>query len=103
MVAINIPLIDFKADQIWKAFILNSLSQSTIILIAILIKQQLDSIYIKHAEEENDIKHVLKGELLQTTWWSVLLTFIVTFIASLSCYWIMYLLFGFGGGMLTNG
>lgn len=83
---------DFKADTIWKAFILNSLLSSIIILLAIVIKGKLDN----YTDE--------KGNQVQrnTTWKSITLTFILTFITTFLAYQVMYFIFGFGGGMLAN-
>lgn len=87
------PLIKgFKSTSIWKAFILNSLASSLIILLAISIKDHLDSF-------TDD-----KGRLIhrKTTPRNLLLTFIVTFIATLGAYILLYFLFGYGGGFLVN-
>lgn len=78
------PLIDgFKADTFLKAFILNALSSSIIASVAITVKDRLDT-YTKY-----DIE--LK----------IFLTFIITFFITLISFAIMYMLFGFGGGMMV--
>ena len=78
------PLIDgFKADSFLKAFILNALSSSIIASVAITVKDRLDT-YTKY-----DIN--LK----------IILTFIITFFITLISFSFMYILFGFGGGMLA--
>ena len=77
------PLIDgFKADTFLKAFILNALSSSIIASVAITVKDRLDT-YTKY-----DIN--LK----------IILTFIITFFITLISFSFMYMLFGFGGGMM---
>ena len=77
------PLINgFKADSFTKAFILNALSSSIIASVAITVKDRLD-IYTKY-----DIE--LK----------IFLTFIITFFITLLSFSFMYILFGFGGGMM---
>tara|TARA_B100001057_G_C22589469_1_gene848381 strand:+ start:147 stop:410 length:264 start_codon:yes stop_codon:yes gene_type:complete len=77
------PLIDsFKADTFLKAFILNALSSSIIASVAITVKDRLDT-YTKY---DIDLK--------------IFLTFIITFFVSLISFSFMYILFGFGGGMM---
>ena len=77
------PLIEsFKADTFLKAFILNALSSSIIASVAITVKDRLDT-YTKY-----DIE--LK----------IFLTFIITFFITLISFSFMYILFGFGGGMM---
>jgi len=77
------PLIDsFKADTFLKAFILNALSSSIIASVAITVKDRLDT-YTKY---DIDLK--------------IFLTFIITFFVSLISFSFMYVLFGFGGGMM---
>ena len=78
------PLIDgFKANTFLKAFILNALSSSIIASVAITVKDRLDT-YTKY-----DIN--LK----------IFLTFVITFFITLISFSFMYMLFGFGGGMLA--
>ena len=78
------PLIDgFKANTFFKAFILNALSSSIIASVAITVKDRLDT-YTKY-----DIN--LK----------IFLTFIITFFITLISFSFMYMLFGFGGGMMV--
>ena len=78
------PLINnFKADSFTKAFILNALSSSIIASVAITVKDRLDT-YTKY-----DIE--LK----------IFLTFTITFFITLLSFSFMYILFGFGGGMMV--
>ena len=78
------PLIkNFKANTYVKAFILNAISSSIIASVAITVKDRLDQ-YTKY-----DIN--LK----------IILTFIITFFITLISFSFMYILFGFGGGMLA--
>ena len=77
------PLIEsFKADTFLKAFILNALSSSIIASVAITVKDRLDT-YTKY---DIDLK--------------IFLTFIITFFITLISFSFMYILFGFGGGMM---
>lgn len=82
----------FTANTIWKAFILNALLSSVIILIAIVIKGNLDN-YID--KKGNQVKRY-------TTWKSIIITFVLTFITTFCAYLLMHFIFGFGGGMLSN-
>lgn len=87
------PLIKgFKATNIWKAFLLNSLLSSIIIVLAIVIKGRLDNYTDK------------KGKTVTRTsnFKSISITFGITFVVSFMSYTIMYFLFGFGGAMMIN-
>jgi len=79
-----IPLIkNFKASTYMKAFILNAISSSIIASVAIMVKDRLD----KYTKYHINIK--------------IILTFIITFFITLISFSIMYVLFGFGGGMMV--
>ena len=82
----------FTANTIWKAFVLNALLSSVIILLAIVIKGNLDN-YID--KQGNQVKR-------KTSWRSILITFVLTFITTLCAYLLMHFIFGFGGGMLAD-
>ncbi len=88
------PLIDgFRSTSVWKAFILNSISSTLVIFIAMYVKQRYDNItYIKKNEQ---ITHT-------TNLKSVLITLSVTFISFMLAYTIMHFIFGYGGGMLVS-
>ena len=84
------PLIrDFKATTIWKAFILNALVSALVLVIAITIKGKLDNYVITKGNEIDR----------QSTWKSVMITFMFAFISSFLAYTLMYFTFGFGIGM----
>ena len=77
------PLIDgFKADSFTKAFILNALSSSIIASVAITVKDRLD----KYTKYDIELK--------------IFLIFLITFFITLISFSFMYILFGFGGGMM---
>lgn len=87
------PLIKgFQSTNIWKAFTLNSLASSLVIMVAVTIKDRLDDY------KDN------KGDKIyrETNTFSMIITLIVTFIASMSAYTILYVVFGYGGGQLVN-
>ena len=84
---------DFNSTSLWKAFVLNSLVTSLVILIAITLKSNLDS-YI-----DVDKKTKIPNRI---DWFSLIITLLVTFCTTLIAYLIMYVLFGFGGGMLVE-
>jgi hypothetical protein len=80
----NKPLIHhFHASSLWKAFMLNSLAASLVIFIAMATKKNFDS-YTGH---DNAI--------------SIILTLSTTFVTSMVAFTMMYVLFGFGVGMIT--
>lgn len=78
------PIIkNFKANTAFKAFILAALFQTILLSFTFASKDYF----------EKNIKNAYLKWFV-----SVLYIFIITFIS----YTVMYLLFGFGGGMLTN-
>ena len=83
----------FHSTSLWKAFVLNSLITSLVILIALTLKSTLDN-YVK-VDEDTVIKR-------KTSLYSLTVTLLVTFGNTLSAYLIMYVIFGFGGGMLAQ-
>tara|TARA_Y100000389_G_C17396512_1_gene482859 strand:+ start:485 stop:757 length:273 start_codon:yes stop_codon:yes gene_type:complete len=82
---------DFKATSIWKAFLLNSLVSALIILIAIIIKGKFD----KYIYYKNTVKR-------KSTWTSIILTFLFTFLSTFAAYSLMNFIFGYGGGQLVS-
>jgi fructose-specific phosphotransferase system IIC component len=88
----TIPLVKgFKSSTIWKAFALNSIVAAVVITMAVVIKTSFDHIEI-------DGKKIKS----KTDWGSVALSFVVTVFACYITYTIMYITFGYGGGMLSN-
>ena len=86
------PLINnFRSTNIWKAFVLNSLAASIVIVIGITVKSHFDT----YTTDDSKIKR-------KTNFTSISLTILFTFLTSFLAYTIMYFVFGFGGGMLTN-
>ena len=81
----------FRSTSVWRAFILNSVASTLVIFIAITIKEKLDKFVDKDHEvvRNTDIK-------------SIVFTLLFTFLASMAAYTIMYIVFGFGGGMLIT-
>lgn len=87
------PLIKgFTSTSIWKAFILNSLASTLVILIAVTVKERYDTF------TDNKNNKISRS----TSTKSLVLTVIATFFATLFAYTVMYLIFGYGGGMLTG-
>lgn len=81
----------FKSTSIWKAFVLNAMTASLTIYIAITTKAYLDKYNIT-PNEKSDISTVYNS----------ILTLLITFCTALISYIIMYQIFGFGGGMLLS-
>lgn len=76
-----------------ESFPLNALVTSLVILIAITVKRRLDYDLDVNPNEPHQ-----KG----LNWYSIPVTLLITFGTSLMSYLIMYIVFGFGGGMLIN-
>ena len=91
---INMVLIKhFRSTTIWKAFVLNAICTTLTIYIAVTVKEYLDRIdYDKNDDNVSKYSSTL----------NTILTILVTFFTSLLSYYIMYLIFGYGGGMLTQ-
>ena len=86
------PIIhNFKATNVWNAFVLNSIASTLVIFIAITIKGKFDTFV-------DDKEHVITRHV---PWSSVIYTLLFTFLASMAAYTTMYVLFGFGQGMLV--
>ena len=85
------PIVNFKATTVWKAFMLNALASSVIIVLAIVIKSNLD----KYTIEKNKIKR-------ESTLASISYTFLFTFISTFLAYTLMFFIFGFGSSMLAQ-
>jgi len=83
----------FNSTNLWKAFILNSILTSLLILIAIVVKKRIDLELDLDSDDSNQ---------KQFNWYGVTVTLLITFGTSLLAYLIMYVVFGFGGGMLSK-
>lgn len=82
----------FQATNVWKAFTLNSLAASLVILIAMLINNHTDM-----------YKNKKGGDVSRTTSFkSVSLTLIGTFAASFLAFTTLHFVFGYGGGQLAK-
>lgn len=86
------PIIQFQATNLPRAFILNGLASALIIVLALYIKGRYDTYLDNHGDE---VVH-------DTNFKSISITFLVTFIASIGAYVLMYYTFGYGGGMLAK-
>ena len=98
------PLIHgLRSTTIWKAFFLNSLASTIIIVLAIYIKGALDKYTLGDVTEDTTHAGKDKGKVVRTSpWYSVLITAVVTFIVTYASYALLYWIFGYGGGQLVN-
>lgn len=79
------PLIKgFQSTTIFKAFVLNALVSTLIIFMATTIRKYYDDLTHK---DKNNTTNLLK-------------TLLFTFITAISSYMLLYVIFGFGQGML---
>ena len=93
------PLIKgLRSTTVWRAFLLNSLVSSIIIVLAITVKGMLDKYTVDSKTKDKKGANVTR----RTTWYSILITFVVTFAATYGSFALMYWVFGYGGGMLVN-
>ena len=104
---VNIPLIKgFKSTNRTNAFLLNSLKSALVIVLTIATKDYFDKyveIDIKHADTDDDNKHddhvVISPE---NNIKSLLISFVVAFSISMLAFMVLYVIFGFGGGLITD-
>jgi hypothetical protein len=82
---------NFKSTTIWKAFVLNAMTSSLTIFIAITVKTYLDK-YNINDDNSNNVSPIYIN----------IVTLLVTFSTALFSYYIMFQIFGFGGGMLSQ-
>ena len=80
---------NFRSTSILKAFVLNAMTVSLTIFIAINVQAYLNK---RDIDSNNDGNNVYNS----------VITLMITFSTALLSYYIMYQLFGFGGGMLSN-
>ena len=101
---------NFKATNVWKAFVLNSIATTLTIFVGITIKGYLDTydaVDEKSTSENEKSPNNNKNSPIvilesKTNITSIISTLVFTFIASMVAYISMYFLFDFGGGMLVN-
>ena len=85
------PIIrNFTASNIWKAFVLNSIAASLVILVAIATKKEFDTSFTN-----------INGG--GTNYLGTFFTLITTFVTSMVAYTVLYTIVGFGGGMIAIG
>jgi hypothetical protein len=87
------PLIKgMKSTNIWKAFLLNSIASTLILFIALSVKEKFDT--FKNKDNEEIIR--------TTSAKSIGFTLIATFCATMIAYTLMWIIFGFGGSMISS-
>ena len=83
------PIINnFTASNIWKAFVLNSIAAALVILVAIVTKKEFDTSFIT-------------GDKTGVNYIGTFFTLISTFVTSMVAFTLLYVVFGFGGGMIA--
>lgn len=102
---VNIPLVKgFKATNRSNAFILNSLRAALVIVLTIAAKDYFDKyvkIEVNHTDNDgDDDDHSVI--IRKTNIKSLLISFLVAFSVSMIAFSTLYVVFGFGGGLLTN-
>ena len=86
------PLIkNFKSTSLWKAFVLNSVTASIIVVLAISVKDSLDRFTNYNNSDERS----------KTNFANIIITLLITYSVTFLTYVLMYFIFGFGGGMLS--
>lgn len=94
------PLIkNFQSTHQWKAFTLNSINAALTVVMAITTKQYLDNFKFYNQTLVDKKNKSLKSRTTSIA--NVIITLLVTFCTSMLVYLFMYLIFGFGAGMLS--
>tara|TARA_B100001996_G_C18489068_1_gene526854 strand:+ start:203 stop:508 length:306 start_codon:yes stop_codon:yes gene_type:complete len=97
------PLIkSFKSTNIFNAFVLNSLRASIVIILTIAAKDHFDKyvqIEVEHDSDDNNNHTVV---IRQTNLKSLIISFVVAFSVSMIAFILLNVVFGYGGGLLTN-
>ena len=84
---VQIPLVKgMLADKIWKAFLLGTVSAAIAAVATIEVRLSLEK---KHMEKWPE-------------WKKITATLFASFLITMASYLSMYLLFGWGGGLLVN-
>jgi len=104
---VNIPLIKgFKATNRSNAFILNSLRAALVIVLTIAAKDYFDKyvkIDVNHTDNDGDGDNDDHTVIVRkTNIKSLLISFLVAFCVSMIAFTSLYVIFGFGGGLLTD-
>jgi ABC-type spermidine/putrescine transport system permease subunit I len=84
---------NFKATTIMKAFVLQAMAATIVIFMAVTMKAKYDKYTDKHGQNVVNV---------QITWRSVVFTLLFTFATALLSYFMMFWVFGYGGGMLIQ-
>ena len=84
------PLVNLQKTNIWNSLILQSITSSLIVVLALIAKDYIDK-YTNFDENNSDDK----GKSKNLTFLSILSMFAFTFIISLIAYCIMYYVFGY--------
>ena len=98
----NIPLFDFKATTYLKAFVLTSIVSSMSAVIAVEIKSYSNYLQnISHCDKLRKTKG-FACYFFNNNFLKILGLIIGTFILTLLSHLILFLLFGYGGGMIAS-
>lgn len=82
-----------KATTILKAFILNALRNSLITTFCVAINTETAKLNPDYNSKYQQTKN---------SWQGLTVTFVSTFFAAMTIYTILFIIFGYGGGMLTS-
>ena len=100
MFSLSLPLIkSFYATTVLKAFILNAIAVALIATFAVEIRRELDDV---KGQFYMFINPFFAGNTM-TERQKAIVVALASFLGAILVYHIMYVVFGFGGGMLTEG
>jgi hypothetical protein len=98
--SLSLPLIkSFYATTVLKAFILNAIAVALIATFAVEIRRELDDV---KSQFYLFINPFFAGSAMTERQKAVVVA-LASFLGAILVYHIMYVVFGFGGGMLTPG
>lgn len=100
MLSLSLPLIkSFYATTVLKAFVLNAIAVALIATFAVEIRRELDDV---KGQFYLFINPFFAGSAM-TERQKAIVVALASFLGAILVYHIMYVVFGFGGGMLTSG
>lgn len=84
----------FRATDLPRAFTLASMVSAVVVVLGATFKDVIEMAKIPKEERDNHPR---------TSWGSVFISMLLTFVTAMIVYALMFFIFGYGGGMLVDG
>ena len=95
------PIFNFKGTDMFKAFLLYSFVGALAASLAVHIRLQIDQNQYGFRSWIDNTFNISKKQNIRGSWFRLLFAVIITFFVTLFIYHLMYLLIGFGAGMVA--